>query len=481
MSQQELQKTIGLGPAITIVIGSIIGSTIFMKPATMAAQLGSPYMILIVWLVAGIISLFGAMAFAELGAMLPETGGQYIYLKYGFGDFIAFLYGWSSIAVINTAAIAAIGFVCAEYANYFFHFPRFGRATEQLLSFHIPFIGYIKPLENIGVKSFAIFIIMGFSLINYLSVRAGNAVQFIATVLKVIALLVIVFGILFSGKGDITNFIQNAPSFHLKGWPLFVAFMAATTGAFASYDGWNNLNMVAGEIKNPGKNITRSLIIGLFSCILIYLVVTLAYMYVLPLQTMALSPLVASDATTAVWGVAGGTFIALLIVVSTLGATNVNLLTNARIVFAMSESGTFFRWAGKITQRHRTPGNAVLFLGIWSSLLVLSGSFDALADMFIFMSWIFYGLVIVSLFVLRKKMPGKERPYKVWGYPLVPTVFLLFTIIYIISTLYYDITNYLDKKSPLVNSVFGLALTATGIPFYFWFKRRSLKKQGTGA
>lgn len=477
MSQQELQKTIGLGSAITIVIGSIVGSTIFMKPATMAAQLGSPYMLLMVWLIAGVISLFGAMAFAELGAMMPETGGQYIYLKYGFGDFIAFLYGWSSIAVINTAAIAAISFVCAEYANYFFHFPRFDQVTEQMLSFHIPFIGYIKPLENFGVKSFAIIIIMGFSMINYLSVRAGNAVQFIATILKIIALMAIVFGILFSGKGDAANFIKNAPSFHLKGWALFVAFMAATTGAFASYDGWNNLNMVAGEIKNPEKNITRSMIIGLFSCIFIYLAITLAYIYVLPLQKMALSPLVASDATSVLWGVAGGTIVALLIVLSTLGPTNVNLLTNARILFAMAESGTFFPSAGKITRRHHTPGNAVLFLGIWSSLLVLSGSFDTLADMFIFMSWVFYGLVIVTVFIFRKKMPAKQRPYKVWGYPFVPLIFLVFTAIYLVSTLYYDITSYTDKKSPIVNSVFGLVLTATGIPFYFWFKKKNSKKK----
>ncbi|MGE5107326.1 MAG: amino acid permease, partial [Sphingobacteriales bacterium] len=196
MSSTQLAKTIGLWSATTIVIGSIIGSNIFMKPATMAAQLGSPYMIIIVWLVAGIVSMFGAMAYAELGTMFPETGGQYVYLRYAFGDFIAYLYGWGSIAVINTAAIAAAGFVCASYAGYFIPLPHFSIATEHSIVLHIPMIGDIMPLQNFGVKALAIAVIMGLSLINYLSVRSGNAVQFLATVLKTAVILLLVFGIL---------------------------------------------------------------------------------------------------------------------------------------------------------------------------------------------------------------------------------------------------------------------------------------------
>lgn len=249
----SLVRKIGLWSATTIVIGSVIGSSIFMKPATMAAQLGSPVMIIIVWVVAGIISMFGAMAYAELGTMFPETGGQYVYLRYAFGDFIAYLYGWSSIIVINTASIAAIAFVCASYAGYFIPLPHFSVATEHSVVFHIPMVGDILPLQNFGVKFLAISIILMLTLVNYLSVRFGNTVQFIATVLKTAAILLLVFGILFSGKGTVQNFITDAPYFHLTGWKLLIAFMAATTGAFAAYDGWNNLNMVAGEIKNPGK------------------------------------------------------------------------------------------------------------------------------------------------------------------------------------------------------------------------------------
>jgi len=246
--------------------------------------------------------MFGAMAYAELGTMFPETGGQYMYLRYAFGDFIAYLYGWSSIIVINTASIAAIAFVCASYAGYFIPLPHYSLATEHSVIFHIPLVGDILPLQNFGVKLLAIGIILVLTLINYLSVRLGNTVQFIATVLKTAVILLLVFGILFSGKGNVQNFITDAPDFHLSGWKLLIAFMAATTGAFAAYDGWNNLNMVAGEIKDPGKNITRSLIMGLWICIIVYVLVTLSYMYVLPMEVMAKSPLVASDAAAVVMG-----------------------------------------------------------------------------------------------------------------------------------------------------------------------------------
>jgi APA family basic amino acid/polyamine antiporter len=469
----QLQKTIGLWSATTIVIGSVIGSSIFMKPATMAGQLGSPYLLIVVWIVAGIVSMFGAMAFAELGTMFPETGGQYVYLRKAYGDFIAYLYGWGSIAVINTAAIAAIAFVCAEYAGNFIHLPRFSGATEHSISIHIPMIGDILPLQNFGVKMLTIAIIIFLTAANYISVRSGNAIQFIATILKALALIILVFGILFSGKGSTQNFFTNSTSFHLTGWSLFAAFMAATTGAFAAYDGWNNLNMVAGEIKDPSKNITKSLLVGLFACIIIYVLVSLAYMYVLPIDEMAKSPLVASDATAKVMGAAGGRVIAILIVVSTFGATSVNLLSNARVVFAMSEAKSFFQIAGKVHSRFHTPGNSVLILGTWSCLFVISGSFDILADMFIFMSWVFYGLVVAGVFILRKKMPQAERPYRVKGYPVVPAIFILFTCFYLGTTIYNDISNYASGKAPFINSVFGMLLTAIGIPLYFYFKRKS--------
>ena len=479
MPEPQLQKTIGLWSATTIVIGSVIGSSIFMKPATMAGQLGSPYLLILVWVVAGIVSIFGAMAFAELGTMFPETGGQYVYLRKTYGDFVAYLYGWGSIAVINTAAIAAIAFVCAAYAGNFIQLPHLDAAKEHSIVFHIPMIGDILPLQNFGVKMLAIAIITVLTAANYISVRSGNAIQFISTLVKALALVLLVFGILFSGKGSVQNFTTNSINFHLDGWGLFAAFMAATTGAFAAYDGWNNLNMVAGEIKDPSKNITKSLLIGLFACIIIYVSVSLAYIYVLPIDEMAKSSLVATDAVAKVMGSKGETIVAMLIVVSTFGATSVNLLANARVVFAMSEAKSFFSWAGRVHPKFHTPGKAVLVLGVWSCLFVLSGSFDALADMFIFMSWVFHGLVVLGVFILRKRMPGVERPYKAWGYPLVPAIFILFTMFYLGTTVYNDIHNYLTGKAPVINSVFGILLTAIGIPLFYYFKFKASKNPGT--
>jgi basic amino acid/polyamine antiporter, APA family len=472
MSQPQLNKNIGLWSATSIVIGSVIGSGIFMKPATMAGQLGSPVLLIIVWVVAGIMSLFGAMIYAELGTMFPETGGQYVYIQKMYGNFIAFLYGWSTIAVINTAAIAAIAFVCADYAGYFFHLPHFDMATEQSIKLHIPLVADIFPLQNFGAKILAVGIIAGFTVINYISARSGNAIQFIATLLKIMAIVLLIAGILFSGKGSAKNFVHNSAGFHLSGLPLLAAFMAATTGAFASYDGWSNVNMVAGEIRDPKKNLTKSLFIGLFTCILVYVSVNLAYLYVLPIDSMAASSLVASDAVEKALGIAGGGFIALLIFVSAFGATNINLLTNARIVFAMGQNRTFFSWAGKVHPRFQTPGNSVIVMGILSSLFVISGSFDILADIFTFMAWVFYGLTVIGIFILRKRMPLADRPYKVRPYPLIPAIFILFTLFYIGLTLYTDISNYNNGKSAIINSVLGLLLTFAGIPLYWYFKRR---------
>jgi len=468
----ELKKSIGLWSAVTIVVGSVIGSSIFMKPATMAGQLGSPLLLISVWIIAGVISLFGAMVFAELGSMFPETGGQYIYLQKMYGDFIAFLYGWSTIAVINTAAIAAIAFVCAEYINFFFYLPHFSADIEQSVKLHIPMVGDIFPLQNFGVKMVTVSIIAGLTTVNYISVRSGNAIQFIATLVKVLAIVLLVCGILFSGAGSSKNFTTNALGFHLSGWSLLAAIMAATTGAFACYDGWVNVNMVAGEIRNPERNLTKSLLAGLFICIAVYVLVNLAYMYVLPIDSMSQSPLVASDAAAKVFGVAGGSIIALLIIISAFGATNINILTNARIVFAMGEDRIFFSWAGKVHPSFHTPGNSVIIIGAWSSLFVISGSFDILADMFVFMSWVFYGLTVIGIFILRKKMPGAKRPYRVTGYPFIPIIFTLFTISYTVVTLYNDIDNYHKGKSPVINSVFGLLLTLAGVPLYIYFKKK---------
>ncbi|HXB94266.1 MAG TPA: amino acid permease, partial [Puia sp.] len=254
---QQLKKNIGLWSAVSLVIGGVIGAGIFMRPASMAERLGSPVLLLVVWLVGGAISILGAMIYAELGTMFPDTGGPYVYLQKTYGDFTAFLYGWSTMAVINTAAIASIAFVCAQYIGFFVHLPRLDPSVEHSLKLHIPFLADIYPLENFGLKTLTSLVIVVIIVINYLSTRYGNIIQFITTFVKTLALVLLVGGILLSGKGHVSNFVTDSPGFHPGTLLLLVGFMGAVSGAFSSYDGWNNLNMVAGEIENPQRNISR--------------------------------------------------------------------------------------------------------------------------------------------------------------------------------------------------------------------------------
>jgi APA family basic amino acid/polyamine antiporter len=468
----QLQRKLGLWASVSIVIGSVIGSSIFMKPATMAAQLSSPLMLLLVWVVAGIISLFGGMINAEVGCVLPETGGQYVYFRNMYGNFFAYLFGWSSFIVINTASISAIAFVFADYTEYFVRLPHFPAAIEHAIPVVIPYIGRFYLLENIGVKGLAVLLIIIFTWINARSLKAGGAVQVFFSGLKVFALIFLISAIFFSGKGNILNLTTASVNFDRSYWHQLTAFIAATTGALAAYDGWNNLGFISGEIKNPNRNIPRGLIIGLCTCILLYVLTTEAYLYMLPVDVMKNSKLVASDALYKVMGIAGGGFVAVLVLLSTAGGTNSNILPCARVVFAMSEEKNFFAFAGKVNPKYHTPSNALWFQAAWATILVLIGSFDMLMDMFVFITWIFYGFAAYGIFVLRKKMPLAHRPFKLKGYPYLPIIFIMFSSLYVVITLYNDTSNYIAGKSPIINSVFGLLLTAIGVPLYWYFRKK---------
>lgn len=474
MSNGKLAPTLGLWTCVSIVVGGIIGSGIFMKPASMASQLGSPELLLLVWVGAGIITLFGALSNAEVAAMIPETGGQFVFFKAMYGDFFAFLYGWAAFAVFNTAGNASIAYVLGTYTEYFITLPRFDAELVKRLSFNIPFIGTIFPLENFGVKSVTIGIVLGLTLINYRSTRSGGNIQVVFTILKVVAMAIIVFGLLFSSEGNMVNVFADSQAIQPEGWAFLAAFVAALSGAFWGYDGWNNITFVAGEIRDPQRNIPRSLLTGLVVCIATYALVTVAYELVLPIDKIASSQMVASDAATVVMGAAGGGIIALMVIISTFGTTNANVLATARVTFAMARDKRFFDFAGKVHPRFNTPGNALLLQGIWTSMLVISGSFDMLTDMLIFVSWFFYGMSSLGVFILRYKMPDRERPYRVWGYPVVPGIFVSFTFFFLVATLVSDIHSYYTGKSALINSLLGVLLTAMGVPLYWYFKKRSL-------
>ena len=465
------RQVIGYSAAVSIIIGSVIGSGIFMKPATMAGELASPEWLIAVWIIGGFISLTGALIYSEIGAMIPKTGGLFVYFRYMYGDFIAFLYGWAAFTVINTASVAAIAFVCAAYADYFLHLPRFPLGLEKSFIWHIPYLGNLYPLANIGVKALAIFLVLGLTVLNYITVRGSSVLQLISTVIKVAVIGALIAGIFFSGNGHAAHFIM--PSANPKhGWLLIGGLVGAMTSAFMSYDGWINITFVGGEIKNPQRNIPRSLFSGVFICLLIYVLLNLAYLYVLPVDQIASSPLVASDAIAKALGKTSGAIIAAMIVICTFGAINGNLMSEARVTFAMSRDNLFFSSAGREHPRFQTPANALVMHGILAFLFILTGSFDMLADIFTFVAWLAYLLGAIGIFVLRKKMPDQPRPYRVWGYPFLPLLFILFAAFYLVSTIWNDIHNYISGETPVINSLLGLAITALGIPLYGYFKRQ---------
>ena len=465
----KLLRTINSRTAIALVVGTVIGSGVFMKPSLMLGQLGSPWLLLSVWVVAGLVTIFGALSNAEVASLYPETGGPFIFFQKMYGKTFAFLYGWAAFAVINTAGNASIAYICAEYTNYFIALPRFDAITEKAIRFYIPFIGYVFPLANAGVKALTIILILILTAVNYRTVHGGGALQRFLTALKALAILLLIGGIFTSGKGSFTHLSQLVDrNFEMS---YIGAYMAALSGAFWAYDGWNNINTVAGEIKDPQRNIPKSLLLGLGACMVIYLLLNLAYIYVLPAEQMKQSSFVASDTAEMVWGAIGGSLITLMVIFSTFGALNANIFATARLTFSLGEESKWFSRAAKVQPDYKTPGNALWLNAIWASAMVISGSFDMLTDMLIFVSWFFYGMGGLGLFILRWKKPDLPRVYKVPGYPIIPAIFVLFTALYLVTTLYTDIANYRAGNVPIINSLLGVLITLVGLPVY-WLSRR---------
>ena len=342
--------------------------------------------------------------------------------------------------------------------------------TEQSVVWQLPFIGDLFPLKNFGVKSLAISLVAALTWLNYRSVKAGSSFQLISTIVKIGVIAALVVGIFFFGHGSFQNFFQaENPK---QGGALLSGIIAALTGAFFAYDGWINITYIAGEIKQPQRNIPKSLFTGVIVCIIVYILVNQAYLYILPVEKIASSQLVASDAMGIVFGSTGEAIVAAMIVICTLGAINGNIMATTRVTYAMGKDKVFLPWAGKEHKRYQTPGNALWLHAIWISVLIISGSFDMLADMMVFISWIVYGMGALGIFMLRKKMPDMERPYKIWMHPFVTLLFIGFTALFLVITVYNDITNYIHHRQPVVNSLLGIVITALGIPLYFYFRRK---------
>lgn len=493
-----LLSKIGLFTTIAIVVGAMVGSGIFKKPAVIAEQVGSPEIMLLIWVAAGVITLFGALSNAEVASIIPRTGGQYVYFKEMYGDFAAYLYGWAIFAVIQTGSIASITYVFAHYASYFFGdfltAISFSPETADRAVVTVPFIGHIYPLANFGEKLLTAFIICFLSGVNYLGVKFGGRISAIFSSMKIAAILIIVILGFSLGGGSVENF-TSSPIVEGGSVGLLSGIIVALSAAFWSYDGWNNVTYISGEVKRPQKNIPTGLIVGTIIVIGVYLIINLAFLYVMPIEEMAGSRLIASDVARkfmtspqakAVFGFLGsdealafaaGGIVAAAVMISTFGTSNGTIMVSARVYFAMARDKMFFKSIGDVQPKFKTPGNALILQAVWASLLVFSGTFDILTDMLIFVSWIFYMLGAVGLFVLRKKYPKVERPYKVIGYPIIPAIFIIFALAFVAFTLYNDIESYVAGKNDFINSVFGLVLVGVGIPFYFLFGAGKHKKR----
>ena len=455
----QLIRGLGLTAAMMIVAGSMIGSGIFRKPATMAGQLMSPELLIIVWIVAGLITFIGALTNAEIAGMIDATGGQYVYFRKMYGDFIAFLYGWSIFAVIQTGSQAAIAYVFAEYLGYFFKYPQLPQSFQDF-SIFMPFVGDIHPFLDFGTKAVAILCILFLTGVNYLGVVFGGIVQTIVTFIKIASIIILSLLLFTFGQGSYANVYSgfNIPTETITN--IISVIGLALAGAFWAYDGWNNVTFVAGEVKNPQRNIPLALLYGTLIVIAVYVLINIAFLYVLPIDEMSKSPLVAASAAERIFGVNGASIISIAVIISTFGALNGSILATARVQFAMARDRLFFSPLGKIHPKFGTPHVSLIIQGVWSCVLVLSGSFDTISDYVIFAAWLFYMLGAYGVFVLRKKMPEVNRPYRVWGYPYTPIIFIIFSFLFLVNSIISDTQD----------AAMGSILILSGLPIYLYWK-----------
>ncbi len=458
---RRLRRTLGLWPAMTIVIGTIIGSGIFLVPSDMVKAVGSPAMVFAVWIFGGVLTLLGALSYAELAAAMPESGGEYVYLTRAYGPVFGFFYGWTQTVLGKCASIAALGAALVIYLADFF--PGLDGVWVHT---SLPIGPGGKPFEILYGQLAAMGFILLLTAINYAGTRIGGAVQVGGTFLKMALIVAIIVIGLGSHAGSSANF---AVATHADPGGA-AGFFAALVAALWAYDGWNNGPMVGAEIQRPEKNLPRALIGGTLFVMATYLLTNLAYFYVLGGARVAATNRVATEVMRAAWGPSGGSIVTIAAFTSIFAALNGVILSGARVPFAMARGGYFFAWAGRVDPRFGTPTGGLLFLGLFSSLLLLSGRFQELARMVIFGNWIFYAMTAFAVIALRRREPNLPRPYRVLGYPLVPLAFVIVAVGLLWSTL----LTY-PRESGL-----GLALIAAGLPFYLrWNKAVQRERAGS--
>lgn len=452
----QLQPKLGLRAASFLVISVIIGSGVFKKIAPMAQELGTPWLILLCWLIAGIVSLAGALCTAELVSMYPNSGGEYNYFQKIYGRFFSFLYGWASFAVIKTAAISALAYIFAQSLNSLFPLPT--------LDLNFTFLG-LHVFENLSIKLLAALLIVLLTSLNYRGVLFAEKLSSVLTYTMLGAIAIFLLVGLSSDKGNIAHLATSAKGAteELNAWTLIKALFLASLGAFWGYDGWNNIAFIGEEIKNPKRNLPIALGLGTLGVMGVYVLINFVFLYVMPIDFfMQLNTTPNKIAAVEVAGQLGGSvgmvLVATLILVTTMNSTNSSILMSARMLYAMARDKTFFKQAASVHPIYNTPDKALFIQAIWAILLLFSGSFDQLTDMLVFAAFLFYAATAVGLIYLRFKLPKVERGYKVIGYPLVPILFLLFCVTICIMTLI---------NQPY-EAMMGLTLIASGLPVYWW-------------
>ncbi|GAA0182726.1 amino acid permease [Clostridium sediminicola] len=433
MTKKNLKKTVTFIEAISLVIGMIIGSGIFLKIGIVLQNAGSSGMALLAWITGGIITIASALTIAEIAAAIPKTGGLYIYLEELYGSVWGFLLGWVQTVISYPASGAALAIAFASFSSFFI------------------------PMNDIQLKVFAAITLIFVITINIIATKFGGAIQTISTIAKLIPIAtIIIFGLI---KGEVRDF-SFIQSFSVQGQGFGVAIL----GTLWAYDGWIGVTNMAGELKNPKKDLHRSIIIGVSSVIVVYALFNFAIMKLIPIDTIANSKQPAVDAATALFGSKGGAFIAAGIMISVFGTLNGYLMTGARVPFAMAKRKQLPLWRtiGKAHSKFETPGNALILQCILALIYIFTGSFNTLTDLLVFVLWIFFVMGVAGIFVLRKRIPSEKRPYKVPLFPLIPLVGILGGVYILISTII---------SSP-INSIIGIGITILGLPVYYFLMKK---------
>ncbi|HEY3835602.1 MAG TPA: amino acid permease [Bryobacteraceae bacterium] len=400
----ELPRKLDVIDCTAIVIGIVIGSGIFVLPNVIARELPSPTAILAAWVISGVLSFFGALAYAELGAMMPATGGQYVYLREAYGPLWAFVSGWTFMLAVLSGGSAWLAVTFSIYAGYF-----------------VPLTPGARTALSVGL-------IAVLSAVNYVGVREGASVQRVFTFCKVAALLILIGAALFAPRPEHAVVIPNGPV-------TLAHFGSAMAACLMAYNGWSYVSFVAGEVRSPEKNLLRSLLIGMSAVAFLYVFANISYLKIFSIAEIAATERVGADLAVRTMGPWGGTFVSLAVLLSITGAVNGCILTAARIPYAQALDGLFFKRFAEIHPRFMTPGFAIVWGGVWTAVLVLTGSYETLYTYSILAAWIFYTLSVSAVFVLRRKMPDAERPYRMWGYPWTLVVFVAVSVWFMVNAL----------------------------------------------